>query len=81
MGYDVYFAGEGAKFMFALLHTDREIRTKLLGITKSHYENKDTATRWKTYVEKSIRCADSVPMLKTNALKKLNELYENMIRS
>ena len=77
----MYFVSEGAKFMFALLHTDRDVRMNLLGITESHYESKDTAARWKTQVERSIRCADSIPELKVQAFKKLNELYENMIRS
>ena len=81
MNYDMYFINEGAKFIFALIHTDKDIRMNLLGITKSHYLNSNTANLWKSYVENAIFCTNFSNNLKMMALEKLNELYKNMINS
>ena len=77
----MYFVNEGAKFIFALLHTDCEVRMNLLGITELHYTSDLLANAWRDYIKIAILRTDFDDDLKTQALEKLGNLYKNMIDS
>ena len=66
-----YFKSRSDMYVFILVHTDGETRSKLLSIRYGHFSSKERAKKWydKIYVE--VKDHDK-------AVEKLTEIYECM---
>ena len=74
-----YFTSKANEYIFYLTELDGEIRMKKLGITKSHFSNKNKAKKWRDTISKEIH-PDINNHPKSNiAMSKLNDMYSSMI--
>jgi hypothetical protein len=76
---DLYFKGKAERLIYLLVESDGALRMKGLGVTKLHYSCKNTATRWKDAIESIIHPSTCPHLKASEAMKKLNEMYENMV--
>lgn len=76
---DKYFVSESAKYIFALLETDCDTRSKLLGITVDLYRDKVKADAW--YRDILAGLGDDVSYEVLEARQELTGIYNRMIRS
>lgn len=78
---DIVFKSEGHKYIFILLCTDGKNRCDLLGITLKMYYDKSLATKWRNDIYYKIyNCDHSLDPIKKEAIDKLDELYNSMIK-
>lgn len=74
-----FFKSQAAEYAFALIKLDREARMNILGITESHYSDKDVADQWKMHIE-TVIITEGEEEFKDLALLRLYELYNRMIK-
>lgn len=74
-----FFTSQAGEYIFYLLELDGEARLKKLKVNKTHYINKEKATKWRNKIAKIIH-PDICKHPKSNeAIAKLNELYGGMV--
>lgn len=74
-----YFLSPSIEYIFYLVELDGETRTKKLNITSNLFKNKKAAKSWRDKISKLIHpdlCSHSKS---SEAMMKLNELYQQMI--
>lgn len=74
MNYNEFFKSESKFYIFALLNTEGETRSKLLKMTYTCYAKKEMAVKWYNNILEIIKEENN-----QEAEEKLKELYENMI--
>lgn len=74
-----YFISNAAEYIFYLLELDGEIRTRKLGITKTHYSNKKKAKAWRDKISKAIHPDKCRHEKAADAMSKLNSMYKSMV--
>lgn len=77
---NLYFVSEAHKLVFALLFTDKRIRTELLGISEDLYLDKNKAKDWHHGIAKIIHPDTCKIEGCEKAIMKLNELYTGMVK-
>lgn len=73
----MYFKSKTAEYIFYLLELDGEARASKLNITASHYRRKNKARIWRENMMEILNEGDHE--YKAAAIKKLNEIYKDMI--
>lgn len=73
---DLYFKNEEAKLIFILMETNGATQLKLLGISQSHYCNREKAKNW--YESRKKEIANSQYPKKDEAINQLKKLYKGM---
>lgn len=74
-----YFLSKETEIIFYLMELDGEIRVKKLGLTKSHYNNKKKATKWRNDIAKLIHPDKCTHPMAAEATSKLNSIYKEMV--
>lgn len=76
----VYFTSKEAEYIFYLLELDGKNRAEKLNISMKCYSNKSEAKRWRDSIAKVIHPDICKNPRAKEAVLKLNQLYEDMIR-
>jgi len=76
---DQYFVSKEAEIIFYLVELSGEVRLTKLGLTKSHYSNKNKATKWRNTMLKIIHPDKCLHLKSSDATKTLNSIYKEMI--
>lgn len=76
---DRFFKDEASKYIFALLHTDTNLRARLLEINVSLYEDKNKATEWYNKIYNTIKEHPDTNICLL-AIEELKFRYINMIQ-
>ena len=74
----IYFNSKASEYIFYLIELDGDIRMKKLGITNVHFKNKRLAKKWREQISKAIHPDVCQHPYATQAMSKLNELYNQM---
>lgn len=74
-----YFVSKEAEIIFYLVELSGEVRLNKLGLTKSHYSNKNKATKWRNTILKIIHPDKCLHLRSSEATKTLNSIYKEMI--
>lgn len=73
-----FFRDEESMLIFALLHTDMELRETLLGIREELYESEKKAKKWRQKIIGKIHPDHHSHPKADEAVAKLNSIYERM---
>lgn len=76
-----YFLSKEAEIIFYLIELDGEERVKKLGLTKTHFNNKKKATKWRNDIEKIINPDKCNHPMAAEAKSKLDSIYKEMVGS
>lgn len=75
-----YFKSKADKYIFALCELDGENREKMLEITREHYSQLKLAKSWRNNIVKLIHPDHCKSKNAKEAIAKLNQIYERMIK-
>ncbi|MEG0856747.1 MAG: hypothetical protein RSG52_09720 [Terrisporobacter sp.] len=74
-----FFTSQASEYIFYLTELDGELRMKKLGITKSHFTNKNKAKTWRDKISKEIHPDINNHPKSSLAMSKLNDMYSSMV--
>lgn len=74
-----FFTSKASEYIFYLLELDGETRLKKLKVTKTHYSNKQKATKWRNDIIKVIHSDKCDHPRADEAASKLAEIYKGML--
>ncbi|AKN29965.1 hypothetical protein Ccar_03595 [Clostridium carboxidivorans P7] len=74
-----FFTSEASEYIFYLLELDGEARLKKLKVTKTHYSNREKATKWRNDIIKVIHSDKCHHPKADEAVNKLTEIYKGML--
>ena len=80
MSYNsMFFKNQGVEYAFYLTELDGKSRMEKLDVRRFHYSNKKYATDWKNKISEKLQSEEMPNELREKAIKKLEEIYNNMI--
>ena len=74
-----YFLNESTKYIYYLLELEGETRMRKLNINRTHYRNKEAASRWYHDIAKKIHPDTNKDQRAVEAMAELTSIYNKMI--